>query len=373
MFAVRHAVFVGPGKLPDELRLVLSKRAGAPQPDIAIQVPRLLAIFESAAEAERIASQVQRLKIGVAVSGPEQPPAELSWAVARNFSVTEPRWKVDASTGDSFDFSPKDITSVTLLDWRPDEGAADRAVLLNLREQRPVMLRASLLDTVSRHSVPMDGLRRINEVLDAAALVMVPETRVRSRKLNEADFRGGAAELTGDLLPLVLSVVDSVDTAPGTLPQPLQGRVHAQQRPPPHHTDLTALCAWVLYLASLAGLVLSLAFFTVSVVAISIIAGVIGLALGAWGTRRFMWSRWLGQANWGDRTPIPSWPINSGEPGIQPRPFELGIDAITLFVVALGVMLGEGLLRSLSLWSLPFVLVAVLTSTVSVYEAWQRE
>jgi hypothetical protein len=372
MFAARHAVFVGPGKLPDELRLVLSKRVGAPQPDIAIQVPRLLAIFDSAADAERVAGQVQRLKIGVAVGGPEQPPPELSWAVARNFSHTDPRWRVEATTGEAFDFSPADITAVTLLDWRPDEGAADRAVLFTLRDQKPVMLRASALDTVSRHSVPMDGLRRISEVLDAASLVMVPETRVRSRKLNEADFRGNAA-LTGDLLPLVLSVVDAVDTAPGTLPQPLQGRVHAPPRPPAHHTDLTALCAWVLYLASLAGLVLSLAFLSVSALAFSITAATLGLVLGAWGTRRFMWSRWLGQANWGDRSPIPSWPINSAEPGIQPKPFELLIDAAVVAVVVFAANDAEGLIHSMTLWSLPFVIVAVLTSAVSVYEAWQRE
>jgi hypothetical protein len=44
MFAQRHALFVGPGKLPDELRQVLAKRVHAIHPDIAIQVPRLLAI-----------------------------------------------------------------------------------------------------------------------------------------------------------------------------------------------------------------------------------------------------------------------------------------------------------------------------------------
>lgn len=373
MFAVRHAVFVGPGKLPDELRQVLSKRVSAPQPDIAIQVPRLLAIFESAADAERVASQVQRLKLGVAVSGPEQPPAELSWAVARNVSTTDPRWKLEATTGETMEFAPTDVTAVTVLDWRPQEGAADRAALFTLREQKPVMLRASLLDSVSRHSVPIDGLRRINDVLDAVALVLPPETKVRSRKLEEKDFRGPGGELTGDLLPLVLSVVDAVDTAPGQLTQPLTGKQSAPQRPPAHHTDLTALCAWVLYLASLGGVLLSFAFFTTAAVAFSITAGVAGLALGAWATRRFMWSRWLGHANWGERTPIPAWPINQAEPGIMPRPLELFIDALALFFTALGAIIGEGLLHSLSLWSLPFVLVAVLTSTVSVYEAWQRE
>ncbi len=35
--------------------------------------------------------------------------------------------------------------------------------------------------------------------------------------------------------------------------------------------------------------------------------------------------------------------------------------------------LGEGLVRSISLWSLPWILLGMLTSAVAVYEAWQRE
>src|SRR5690349_23963130 len=133
MFAPRHTLFIGPGKLPDELRHVLAKRANAPQPDIAIQVPRLLAIFESATDAERIASQVQRLKIGVAVAGPEQPPSELGWAVATSFEFFDKSWRVGTANGETQVFSPHDITAITLLDWRPDEGAADRAALITIR------------------------------------------------------------------------------------------------------------------------------------------------------------------------------------------------------------------------------------------------
>lgn len=376
MFAPRHTLFIGPGKLSDELRHVLAKRAGAPPPDVAIQVPRLLAIFGNAADAERIASQVQRLKIGVAVAGPEQPPSEVGWGIATSFEFFDKTWRVGTSIGDMQVFSPSDVTAITLLDWRPDEGAPDRAALLTLRDARPVMLRASVLDTVSRQSVPMEGIRRINEFLDAAALVLTPEVRIRSRRLAEADFRGEGLELTGDLLPLVLSVVDAVDTHPGQLPQPLQGRPHVPVNKPAHQTGLAALSAWILYLVSLSSLVLSLAYFTFAIFTWSavplFINGCIGLALGAWGTRRFMWSRWLGKANWGESTPIPSWPIAASEPGIQPRPLELILDAIALAAVCRGA-LGEGLVRSISLWSLPFILLAVLTSAVAVYEAWQRE
>ncbi|MFZ5443493.1 MAG: hypothetical protein ACOZQL_26030 [Myxococcota bacterium] len=372
MYAARHALFVGPGKLPDELRHVLLKRAGEPQPDLAIQVPRLLAIFDSAADVERIASQLQRLRLGVAVAGPEQPPAELSWTVATSLELTAQPWRAHVRGGEPVTFSPHDITALTLLDWRPEEGAPDRALLVSVRDARPIMLRASALDSVSRHSVPLEGMRAINDFLDAAAAVLTPEVKVRTRRLAEADFRGDGA-LEGDLLPLVLAVVDAVDTLPGELPTPLRGRPAPPPPRPVHQSGLAATSAWVLYLVSLPSLVLSLGYFTIAALSLGVLATIIGLLLGAWGTRRFMWSRWLAQANWGDASPIPSWPIHPSEPGITPRPLELVLDAMTLFFVCCGVLFGEGLLRQLSLWSLPFILLAVLTSAAAVYEAWQRE
>ncbi len=370
MFAPRHAVFIGPGKLNDELRQVLARRAGALQPDVAIQVPRLLAIFESAAEAERIASQVQRLKLGVAVAGPEQPPAELGWSVAKHFGYFDKAWRVVTVTDEITHFQATDVTAISLLDWRPDEGAPDRAALLTLREGKPVMLRASVLDEVSRHSAPMEGIRRINEFLDAAALVLTPETRVRSRRLNEADFRGG--ELTGDLLPLVLAVVDGVDTMPGVLPQPLQGKPVAPPVITPHQTGLAAICAWALYVTSLGAIVASLAFFTVAALSFSFWPFLAGLTLGAWGTRRFMWARWLGKQNWGEATRIPSFPIAPSEPGIKPNGLELVIDVLALVSVG-ACALGDGALRAMSLATLPVLATAVLCSAAAVYEAWQRE
>lgn len=370
MFASRHAVFIGPGKLNDELRQVLARRVAAPQPDVAIQVPRLLATFDSAAEAERIASQVQRLKLGVAVAGPEQPPAELGWSVAKRFGFFDRSWRAVTTNEEVVHFQAGDVTAIALLDWRPDEGAPDRAALLTLREGRPVMLRASLLDQVSRHSAPLEGIRHINEFLDAAALVLTPETRVRSRRLNESDFRG--EELTGDLLPLVLAVVDGVDTVPGTLPQPLQG-----QRPPaptitPHHTGLAAVSAWVLYVVSLAAMVVSLGYLTIAALSLGFLAALAGFVLAAWGTRRFMWSRWLARQNWGDASPIPPFPISAAEPGIKPNLLELVLDTFLIGTIG-SAALGEGLVRAVSLAALPVVALAVLCSAAAVYEAWQRE
>ncbi|MGV3624004.1 MAG: hypothetical protein ACO1OB_24515 [Archangium sp.] len=370
MFASKHAVFIGPGKLNDELRLVLAKRAGAPQPDVAIQVPRLLATFESAADAERVASQVQRLKLGVAVAGPEQPPAELAWAVAKSFAFFDKSWRLVTTNDEVLHVQVGDVTAVALLDWRPDEGAPDRAALVTLREGRPVMLRASLLDEVSRHSAPIEGIRRINEFLDAVSVVLTPEARVRSRRLNESDFRG--EELTGDLLPLVLAVVDGVDTMPGQLPQPLQGKKPPAPTVTAHYTGLAALSAWVLYVVSLSAMVLSLGYLTIAALSISFTAALAGSVLAAWGTRRFMWSRWLGRSNWGEASTIPPFPIAASEPGIKPHWFELVLD--TFLIGTIGTCaLGEGVVRAISIASLPVIAVAVLCSAAAVYEAWQRD
>jgi hypothetical protein len=132
-------------------------------------------------------------------------------------------------------------------------------------------------------------------------------------------------------------------------------------------------------LISLPSLVLSLAFFTIAAltfftfIPLGLLTGTLAVVLFAWGTRRFMWSRWLARANWGEGTPVPSWPIHPGELGIRPKPLELGLDALALVSIAAGALFGEGVSRSLSLMSLPFILVAVLVSAAAVYEAWLRE
>lgn len=218
MYASRHAVFVGPGRLPQELREVLARRAGALQPDLAIQVPRLLATFDSAVEAERIAAQLQRLRIGAAVAGPEQPPPEAAWSVATSLERPGPEWQVPTTTGETRRLPLAQVERVTVVDWRTAEGPPDRAVLLTVRDERPVLLRASQVDRVSAHSVPAEGLRALTALLEAVALEARPAPTVRSRRLTEADFRAAGA-LTGDLLPLVVAVIDALDDRPGELPR----------------------------------------------------------------------------------------------------------------------------------------------------------
>lgn len=370
MYAARHAVFVGPGKLPGELRDVLHRRAGAPQPDIAIQVPRLLALFDSAAEAERVASQLQRLKLGAMVAGPEQPPIETTWAVARSLEFFDGRWRATTEQAESVTIDPDAITAVTQVDWRPVDGPADRAVLLTVRDGRPVLLRASRLDEVSKQSVPLEGMRRLAEFLEAAALELAPELRVRTRRLSEADFQPEL--LTGDLLPLLVGMVDAVDTHPGELPRPLGGgRKAREDAAAVDGTDLGRTAAWLLYLASLGGLLASLALFGLASLAMNATAAALGLALGAWGTRRFMWARWAARANWAE-PPVPAWPIHPLEPGIHPRWLELGLDAATVAALAYGAT-QEGALRWLSLAALPIAGVGALAALAAAWDAHQRD
>lgn len=371
MYAARHAVFVGPGKLPGELRDVLHRRVGAPQPDIAIQVPRLLALFDSAAEAERVASQVQRLKLGAVVAGPEQPPVETSWSVARALEFFDGRWRVTTDQGEVLPLDLAGVTGVTQVDWRPVDGAADRALLLTLRDGKPVLLRASRLDEVSRQSVPLEGMRRLGEFLEAAALDLVPELRVRTRRLNEGDFQPEL--LTGDLLPLVVSMVDAVDSHPGELPRPLGARrTSGAPAAEVEGTDLARTCAWALYLASLPSLLLALALFGFASLGLNLGAAALGVLLSAWATRRFMWARWLARANWGDRSPVPTWPISADEAGIRPTFLELTLDALTLAVAAWGVT-QEGALRWLSLGALPLVGLATLAALAGAWDTHRRD
>jgi hypothetical protein len=376
MYAPRHAVFVGPGKLPAELREVLHRRIGAPQPDIPIQVPRLLALFDSAAEAERVAAQLQRLKLGAVVAGPEQPPSTDGWTVARTLERSDGRWRVTSVTGELLTIDPAEVTGITIVDWRPLDGAADRAMLVTLREGRPVFVRASVLDQVSAHSLPLEGMQRMSDFLERAGHEFPADLRVRTRRLAQADFQPD--ELTGDLLPLAVHVVDAVDTLPGQLPRPLPGPTsNSSQRTSSDRLAVATpapggvIAAWTLFGLSIPALGYALASLTFALAMSSVITGAVSLLVGAWATRRYMWARWLARANWGPRPPLPSWPIDPNEPGTEPRAAELLLDVATVGALAT-LASREGLAGTLGLAGLVPAAVASVASIAAVWDARQR-
>ncbi len=202
MYASRHAVFVGSGRLPKELRDVLLKRQGAPQADLALNHVRLLSLFDSAADAERVSGQVQRLKIGSVVAGPEQPPADTAWVPVPQLTVDE-RFATLPTLGRTLAFV--DVNRVTVVDWRAGE-RIDRAVLLTVGSQR-FLVRASMLQ-VDRQLAGsnMAALRVLTSLVDGLVREGV---ELRARRLTPDDL--GAPDLEGDLLPLALAVVDAID------------------------------------------------------------------------------------------------------------------------------------------------------------------
>jgi hypothetical protein len=206
MYASEHCVFVGPGRLPEELRKVLLVRQGAPQPDLTINAPRLLALFETAVEAERMAGQLQRLRLRTLLAGPEQPPAEDAWLSASALAGEGARWTASLDGGEERALDLGAFTSLAVVEWRP-AGGADRAVLVRTPAlERPLLLRAR---TLGGRGSAFEGLRRLNELLDACEDDPATRALLRRRRLGPADV--GAPTLTGDLLPLALAVVDAVD------------------------------------------------------------------------------------------------------------------------------------------------------------------
>jgi hypothetical protein len=206
MYASEHCVFVGPGRLPDELRRVLLVRQGAPQPDLAVNTPRLLSFFDTAVEAERMAGQLQRLRLRALMAGPEQPPAEDAWLAAVALEGRSGAWEVTTSAGGTLGFELEALSTISVVEWRP-EGGADRAVLVRAPDlEQPLFLHALRLGS---RGGAFEGLKRLHELLDACEDQPAVRALVRRRRLTPRDV--GAPTLTGDLLPLALAVVDAVD------------------------------------------------------------------------------------------------------------------------------------------------------------------
>ncbi|MEW5737493.1 MAG: hypothetical protein AB1938_01130 [Myxococcota bacterium] len=346
MYAPRHLVFAGPGKLPEELRRVVAKRTGTPQSDLPNPAPRLLGIFENASEAERVAAGLQRMKIGAMVAGPEQPPVEKAWALASSLDLFADRWRAMTPEGVVTPLDPAQLAAITIVDWRPADRAADRAVLLRFRDgSRPVLLRASAIDTVSPQALPGKALHTIGQFLDACATTMPPDTRVRQRRLSPEDLE--EATLGIDLLPLAVAMVELLDETPYPLSQPLAGGAALRRAlPPPHEVPawappLAGLVAWSLYAASLALGPVCLLLLMVGGMTASFIAVVCGVLAGAVGSRRLSWAQWLGHQRWGELSRIPRWPRHKVDGKSAPDYRDLVLDASLLAFTIFGAVQGS--------------------------------
>jgi hypothetical protein len=198
MFASRHAVFVGAGRLPKELRDVLLARQGAPQADVALNSVRLLSFFDSAVDAERVSGQVQRLKILALVVGPEQPPADADWIPVAQLTVADDAFSMPG-LGRTVPFA--DVSRAAVVDWRVATGSLERAVLVVVGDQH-LFFRASTME-IDRAVSSTAALRVLTSLTEGLSRAGV---ELRSRKLTPEEV--GAPTLTGDLLPLPRAGMD---------------------------------------------------------------------------------------------------------------------------------------------------------------------
>lgn len=214
MYASRHVIFVGPGRLPAALEQLLVGRQGVHHHERGTHAPRLLSIAESAAEAEHLANELLRHQITVLLAGPEQPPAEDSWDQALRIDPSDGTWSVTLAHGAHWRFTLAAIDELTSIDWREDSELAEHGVLLRSKSlDRPVFLRAAEHEPASESRIT---LARLETFLHACGRELRREARIRHQRLHASAF--GAPTLTGDLLPLAVGVVDAIDTRPGELP-----------------------------------------------------------------------------------------------------------------------------------------------------------
>jgi hypothetical protein len=326
MYAPRHLVFCGPGRLPAELRAVIAKRTGTPHSDLPVVAPRLLGVFDTAAEAERVAAGLQRLKIGALVAGPEQPAVEDGWTVARTLESFASRWQVTSADGVVSVIEPEHLEAVTVVDWRPENAPVDRAVLLRPRDgERPIFIRASAIDDVSPLATPGRGLQLIGQLLDDCAGALPQDARVRHRKLTPADLAG---DLLGiDLLPLAVAMVEALDTQPWDIPRPLSRTASEAPPPSPRAPPLAGIVGWSMYASAIALGPVCLLLLMSGAVLGSLPAIAAGVLAGAVGSRRLGWAHWLAQARWGTHTRLPRWPSGTFERPNPPVFSDLLLDA----------------------------------------------
>jgi hypothetical protein len=371
MFSSRHAVFVGPGVFPPEVREALSRRGVVFE---ETDVPRLLAAFESASDAERLAGDLQRAQVSTVVIGPEQPPIEDSWFVATSLDEFNGQWKAVNAAGELKVLSLREVTGVSIVDWKPTTGLLDRALLVHLPESRSVFVRATTIDEVSAGQTPHEALRRMNLFVDAASLEMPPTARLRSRTMAPEPLQ--ARGLEGDLLPLALAIVDQVDGVQAMLHGPLGPRSSDLAPLPAEYTAVGATLAWSLWGASLAlfgcsGVFLAGGAYDWSVDGLLKLG--LGLALAALGSQRVMWSRAIAGWTWGNHGPVPAFPLFGEEPGSAPRPSGLALDVLSFgFASLVAIFAPEGLAGGLAKGLVYALLPLLGASGLAVVEERRR-
>ncbi len=334
MFASRHVVFVGPGALfhaapegPGVRRLEAKD----------LHTPRAEFACDSAADAERLATALHDGQRATLVAGPEQPPVEANWRVVVGLEALGSRWLATDANGQRFELELASARAVSLVDWRDAEHKLDRAALLHLdAHDRPIFVRATALGA--------DGNKVLAELLDAFAGFLPPAGRVRSRTLGPEPLR--RAGLSGDLLPLMLLVVDALDTAPGLISRPLDTLRHTSEEiaaPRGTQRSLAAFVTWAWWVLSMASmplvLVLLAAGWFMDSYLDGALTGLLAVAIGAWASQRLYWARWLERTTFGARQVLPQWPLRPEVPGRPPAPPGLALEVL---VLALALLLRTG-------------------------------
>lgn len=177
----------------------------------------MLAAFDSGADAERAATELQRSGLSTLIAGPEQPPATDGWFITHALEHNSGAWWLHEEDGPPRKLAPAQLRAITVVDWQEDGALTDRAVLLRTGDgASPMFLRATVL---AGGSTPEPRLKSQLQALDKLLLGLADSThgaRARHRTLGPEDFAG--AGLAMDFLPLGLTFVEGLDPTPWSLP-----------------------------------------------------------------------------------------------------------------------------------------------------------
>ena len=364
MHSKRHAVFVSAGKLPEELRHVLLKRHGQPQTDMVVRAPRLLATFDSAADAERVSGQLQRQGFKTLMTGPEQPPAREGWLVVRSITRKNDGWLLTTNTHDLI-LTADRVETMSSLSWRPEKGSATRAVLLELKDPTEFLFFDGANLAPPQLAGPnLEGLKRLSEFLEQLGAASPKGFRTHSRQFTSTQLFDD--DLDDDALEQALLIVHRLDTVQAPTPGPLHRR--------PANTSLiefTALArvsSGVMLLTGLGALATSL-IALVPLVWLNLTAAVETVVLAAlgvlWGSLRVQWAyRVLGER---------ALPFISGivTKGLRISPAWLVVDLVLLATI--GHNFSEGVAATVLKILFGLQLVATLPTLGALVEQTREE